>query len=244
MFSVIVLSIASAVVIASSSRLDEWRLERSYQYVASADSISFDQDADLSFPLRLRTASELRGMLNVLLIASKQTSGNRLVHAAAVLGVLGGVLRAAGSFAPTLIASDAMQTWFYIVIDVCLAAGLFSIYLPRRRRMSVTGSIGFFLALAGLITNNIGPAVTHVNLYPIAAPAIAVGVLTLTLSEWHARRMATWIPVTFELSVVLGGIGMFVPGAGTLFIVSGVLFGTAFAGMATVRDLAKPSDVR
>src|SRR5262245_15249836 len=171
-------------------------------------------------------------MLGVLITTSKQTSENRLVHAGARLGVLGGVLRAAGSFAPTLIASDTMRAWLYIVIDVCLAAGLFSIYLRRRHRMSTAGFIGLFLALAGLITNNIGPAVTHVNLYPIAAPAIAVGVSTLSLSEWHARRMATWIPVTFALSVVLGGIGMFVPWAGTLFIVSGVLFGTAFAGMA------------
>jgi len=171
-------------------------------------------------------------MLNVLLNASKQTSGNRLVHAGAIFGVIGGVLRAAGSFAPTLIGSDAVRSWLYAVIDVCLAAGLFSIYLPRRHRMSVAGSIGFFLALAGLITNNVGPSVTHVNLYPVAAPAIAIGVLTLSLSEWHARRMATWIPVTFAVSVLLGGVGMFVAGAGTFFLVSGILFGTAFAGMA------------
>jgi hypothetical protein len=175
-------------------------------------------------------------MLGVSISASKQTSENRLVHAGAILGVMGGVLRAAGSFAPTLIASDAMRSWLYIVIDVCLAAGLFSIYLPLRHRMSTAGSIGFFVALAGLITNNIGPVVTHVNLYPIAAPAIAAGVLTLSLSEWRGRRMATWIPVTFALSVVLGGIGMLVPWAGTLFIVSGVLFGTSFAGMARPGD--------
>ena len=44
--------------------------------------------------------------------------------------------------------------------------------------------------------------------------------------------MPVWIPLTFVLSLVMGTGGTLVAGAGTLFIVSGILFGSAFAAMA------------
>ena len=159
-------------------------------------------------------------------------AADKVVRAGAVLGVIGGGIRAAGSFAPTLIASEHARTWLYVAIDVCLTAGLLSIYLARRHRMSAAGLIGFLLALVGLIAGRFSPAVTNVNLYPVTAAAVAIGVLALALSEWRARRMAAWIPITFALSLVVGGIGTFVAGAGTLFVASGILFGCAFAAMA------------
>jgi len=159
-------------------------------------------------------------------------TADRVVRAGAILGVIGGGLRAAGSFAPTLIASDRARTWLYITIDVCLTAGLLSIYLPRRHRMSTAGFIGFLLALVGLIATRTAPAVTDVNLYPMTAAAIAIGVLALALSEWRAQRMAAWIPLTFALSLVVGAIGTVIAGAGMLFVASGILFGCAFATMA------------
>jgi hypothetical protein len=159
-------------------------------------------------------------------------TADRAVRAGAVLGVIGGVVRAASSFAPMLIASDDVRTWLYGAIDACLAAGLLSIYVPRRHRMRAGGSVGFFLALGGLIAVRTSPAITHVDLYPVAAAAVATGVMTLAFSEWRAMRMAAWIPVTFALSLVLGSIGTFTSWAGSLFIVSGILFGSAFAAMA------------
>jgi hypothetical protein len=148
-----------------------------------------------------------------------------------VFGVIGGGLRAAGSFAPALVTSEGARTWLYVTIDVCLTAGLLSIYLPRHR-MNAAGSIGFFLALAGLIAVRVSPAVTQIDLYSIAASAVAIGVLSLSFSEWRARRMTAWIPAIFALSLVVGGIGMFVAGATALFIASGILFGCAFAAMS------------
>jgi hypothetical protein len=157
-----------------------------------------------------------------------------VVRAGAVLGVIGGTLRAAGSFAPTLIASDDARTWLYLTIDVCLTAGLLSICLPRRHRMSAAGLIGSFLAIVGLIAARTSSALTHVDLYPITAAVVTIGVMVLAFSEWRARRMAGWIPVSFALCLVVGGIGTFVASAGTLFIMSGILFGGAFAAMAAV----------
>jgi hypothetical protein len=69
----------------------------------------------------------------------------RVLRAGAVLGVIGGAMRAAGSFAPALIASEQARTWLCATIDVCLAAGLLSIYLSRRHWLSAAGLIGFLL---------------------------------------------------------------------------------------------------
>jgi len=155
-----------------------------------------------------------------------------VVRTGAVLGVVGGALRAAGSFAPTLIASNNARVWLYAVTDVCLTAGLLSVYASRRHHLRTAGSIGLFVALVGVIANVIAPAITDVDVYPITAAAIAIGIVMLSLSEWRTGKMAGWIPAAFALSVVLGGVGMFVAGAGALFVVSGILFGGAFAAMA------------
>ena len=120
----------------------------------------------------------------------------------------------------------------YITIDICLALGLLSLYLLRRQGMHASGVLGSFLALGALLAGRIGRVMTDLDLYPVTAAAVAAGVLMLAFSEWQTRRMAAWIPLTFALSLVLGSIGMFVAGASALFILSGILFGSAFAAMA------------
>jgi hypothetical protein len=159
-------------------------------------------------------------------------SASRAIRTGAVMGTVGGALRATGSFAPRLIASDDARTWLYVGIDICLALGLVSLYLPRRQRMRAAGTLGGFLALGGLIAGRIGPVMSDLDLYPVTATAVVVGVLMLASSEWQMRRMAAWIPLTFALSLVVGSIGTFVAGASALFILSGILFGSAFAAMA------------
>ena len=159
-------------------------------------------------------------------------SASRVVRTGAVIGVIGGGLRAAGSFAPKFIVSDDMRTWLYVAIDIGLAVGLVSIYVTRRHGMRTAGTIGFFLALGGLVAGRISPAVTDLDLYPATAGAVVIGVLVLAFSEWRIRRMVAWIPLTFALSLVVGSIGTFVAGTGALFIVSGILFGSAFCAMA------------
>jgi hypothetical protein len=159
-------------------------------------------------------------------------SASRGIRTGAVIGTVGGGLRAAGSFAPRLIASDDARTWLYVGIDICLAFGLLSLYLAPRQGVRAAGTLGSFLALGGLIVGRIGPVMTDLDLYPVTAAAVAIGVLMLAFSEWQMRRMAAWIPLSFALSLVVGSIGTFVSGAGALFILSGILFGSAFAAMA------------
>jgi hypothetical protein len=163
---------------------------------------------------------------NPIMIAS------RVVRTGAVIGVIGGGLRAAGSFASRLVVSDDMRTWLYVAIDIGLAVGLLSIYVARRHGMRAAGTIGSFLALGGLIAGRISPAVTDLDLYPVTASAVVIGLLVLAFSEWRMGRMVAWIPLTFALSLVVGSIGTFVAGVGALFILSGILFGSAFCAMA------------
>jgi hypothetical protein len=154
-----------------------------------------------------------------------------LGRAGAIAGVMGGVLRAASSFAPDVIASQTARELLYLVIDVCLLAGLVGVYWPQRRRTSVTGLSGFALAVIGLVLVRTRRAITTVDLYPAAAAAVAIGVTLLSFSEWTARRMAGWIPLALACSVAIGAISVAAPAWGALFVWSGVVFGIGFAGM-------------
>jgi hypothetical protein len=155
-----------------------------------------------------------------------------VIRAGALLGISGGALRAIGSFAPALIASDPIRAGLYFVIDVCLVAGLLSIYVPLRDRIAVVGSVGFYVALFGLIATRTSAVLTRIDLYAVFAAMVASGILVLAFSAWRAARLAAWVPVTFALSLVIGSVGTFVAGAGALFVASGILFGVAFTAMA------------
>jgi len=159
-------------------------------------------------------------------------TASRVIRTGALIGAVGGVIRAAGSFLSMLIESNDAQTTLYLAIDICLAVGLLSLYAQRRHDICAVGTIGSVVALGGLIAGRISPAITHLDLYPMTAAAVVVGALMLAFGEWQMRRMAAWIPLTFALSLVVGSIGTFVAGASALFILSGMLFGSAFAAMA------------
>jgi hypothetical protein len=110
--------------------------------------------------------------------------------------------------------------------------------------MRAAATAGSFLALGGLIVGRIGPVMTDLDLCPVTAAAVAIGVLMLAFSEWQMKRMAAWIPFTFALSLIGGSIGTFVAGASALFILSGILFGSAFAAMAMTAFRLKAQSTR
>jgi hypothetical protein len=122
-------------------------------------------------------------------------SASRGIRTGAVIGTVGGALRAAGSFAPTLIASDDARTWLYVGIDICLALGLSSLYLARRQGMRVAGTLGSLLALGGLIAGRIGPVMTDLDLYPVTVQRVPVldraddVVVGAEMKERHARGL-------------------------------------------------------
>jgi hypothetical protein len=156
-----------------------------------------------------------------------------VIRVGGLLGVSGGALRAVGSFAPMLIASDPIRAGLYFLIDVCLVAGLLSFYIPLHGRISLVGSVGFYVAVSGLIATRTSAALGRVDLYALFAAMVAFGILVLAVSTWRAARLAVWVPATFALSLVIGSVGTFVAGAGALFVASGILFGIAFAAMVS-----------
>jgi hypothetical protein len=157
-----------------------------------------------------------------------------VIRAGGLLGVSGGALRAIGSFAPMLIASESTRAELYLVIDICLVSGLLSIYAALRQGITAVGSVGFLVALSGLIATRTSAALSRIDLYAAFAAMVAVGILVLAFSAWRSARVAAWVPVTFALSLVMGSVGTFVAGAGPLFVLSGILFGVAFAAMASI----------
>ncbi|HJZ75386.1 MAG TPA: hypothetical protein VKE51_26810 [Vicinamibacterales bacterium] len=139
-------------------------------------------------------------------------------------------MRAAASFAPTAVTSTVARESLYFAVDICLGACLTSFYLdPKLKR---TGRLATTIALIGLLGVRLDRALWPGVVYAGAAFATAVGTLTLSASLGQTHAIGIWAPVFLAFSIVLGAIGTLVPGASLAFVVSGVLFGTAFTGLA------------
>jgi hypothetical protein len=153
------------------------------------------------------------------------------VRARGLAAIVGGVLRAAASFAPVVIDSDIARESLYIVVDVCLTIGLVSFNARHSKSIGWPGATGLALGLVGLATVRANRVISTVDLYPAGALATACGVILLSSRAWVARRIPGWVPVAFLLSTLVGLIGSYVRGANALFVWSGVIFGVVFAGL-------------
>ena len=158
-------------------------------------------------------------------------TGSALIRAGAVAAILGGALRAAASFAPTLVESDLRRESLYVVIDACLAGGLTAFYGQRSERLGRSGTAGFMLALIGIAIVRANRLISTADLYPVGALAIACGLIVLSVSAWRERTIHGFVPAMFFFSMLLGIVGTLVHSASALFVCSGVLFGIAFAGL-------------
>ena len=154
-----------------------------------------------------------------------------IFRTAGLVAIVGGLLRTAGSFAPVVVASDLARESLYIVIDVCLTVGLVGFYAQRSKRLGWSGAAGLALALVGIVTVRANRAIATVDLYPAGALAIACGLIVVSTSAWVVRTIRGWVPVAFVLSTFVGITGSVVQDANALFVWSGVIFGTAFAGL-------------
>jgi hypothetical protein len=119
----------------------------------------------------------------------------------------------------------------YIVVDVCLTAGLIGFYVQRSKSLGWPGAAGLAIALGGIATVRANRAISTVDLYPVGALATACGVIVVSARAWGVRKISGWVPVAFVLSTLVGTIGSVVQNANPLFVWSGVIFGIAFAGL-------------
>ena len=157
-------------------------------------------------------------------------SRSALVRAGGISAIIGGVLRAAASFAPNL-GSDAEQQVLYLTVDVFLILGLLGFFELQHEDVGWIGTFGFLLALIGLVVVRSSRAISGVDLYPAGAFAVAGGLIVLTASASTAKTLKAWIPVTLLVSTLLGLVGTVLADAAWLLVVSGLTFGAAFAGL-------------
>ena len=145
--------------------------------------------------------------------------------------IVGGVLRAVASFAPSVLRSDIELQLLYFVVDVFLLLGVLGFYELRHDDIGRTGAVGFLVALVGLAVVRSSRAIPGVDLYPVGALAFAGGLLTLCVGAWRVQALAAWVPAALLASILAGLVGTSVEGAGWLFVLSGVAFGVAFVGL-------------
>lgn len=160
-----------------------------------------------------------------------------LVHAGGTAAIVGGVLRVAASFVPS-VGSDASLQLLYLVIDVFLLLGVLGFYELRHEDIGRVGAVWFLLALVGLNIVRSSRAIPGVDLYPIGAMVLVIALLALCVSAWKVKTLAVWVPMAFLASVIAGLVGTVVKGAGWLIILSGVTFGVAFVGLGREVRLA------
>ena len=153
-----------------------------------------------------------------------------LVRAGGTAAIIGGILRAAAAFAPRF-GSDIAQQLLYLVVDVFLLLGLLGLYALLHQHVGRTGALEFVLALVGLVVVRSSRVIPGLDLYPLGALIFAGGLIALAGSAWSVKMLTAWVPAALVASTLLGFVGTVAANAGALFVLSGVLFGAAFAAL-------------
>ena len=153
-----------------------------------------------------------------------------LIRAGGMAAIVGGVLRAAASFAPS-VGSDLERQLLYLVVDMFLLLGLLGFYELCHQDVGRTGALGFLLALFGLVVVRSSRVIPGLDLYPVGALAFVGGLIALCGSAWRVKTLAVWVPAAFVVSTLLGLVGTVADNSEWLFVLSGVLFGAAFSGL-------------
>jgi hypothetical protein len=143
--------------------------------------------------------------------------------------MVGGTLRTAASFAPT-VGFEIERQVLYLIVDMFLVLGLLGFYELRYQDVGRTGAFGFLLVLFGLVVVRSSRALPGFDLYPEGAIAVVGGLILLCGSAWRLKTLAFWVPAAFTASTLVGLAGN-ITGNSELFVASGVLFGVAFAGL-------------
>jgi hypothetical protein len=154
-----------------------------------------------------------------------------ITRAGGFAAVAGGLLRIAASVAPVVVGSESARESLYIVVDLCLIAGLLAFYASQNRHAGWPGALGLVAALIGFVVIRANRAISSIDLYPIGSVAVVCGLIALTITSWKARNSSAWLPLMFTASLIVGIVASAVPEASVLFVVAGVLFGIAFAYM-------------
>ncbi len=154
-------------------------------------------------------------------------SSANLIRWSGLAATIAGILRSVSSFAPNVVAGDAIAL-LYLVTDIFLLFGMMGLYGFQHQESGAWGFGGFLLTIVGLAIIRTG-AITGLSLYPIGAVIFAIGLSALAIGSWIAGKFPRWVSIAWLVSTVIGFVGYFAPGLNFLFVISGVLFGVSFA---------------
>lgn len=157
-------------------------------------------------------------------------SSENLVRLSGLAAILAGLLRGVNSLAPSSTPSVTLEL-LYLLTDIFILFGIMGIYGFQYKESGLWGFLGFLFATigTGMI---IGPdgEVSGINMYPVGASILALGLTCLAIGSWIASKFPRWVPMFWVISSILGFIGYFIPNFRLLFVASGVIFGIGFAG--------------
>jgi hypothetical protein len=151
-----------------------------------------------------------------------------LVRGGGVAAILAGVLRAAVSFAW---GSEVERQVLYLIIDLLLLLGVFAAYAQNHEGLGRWGAAGLLTTVAGILLVRSNRTIPGLDLYPAGALSVSIGWVLLSLDWRRSGNGSSLVPVLFALSLVTGLVGQTVPGAASLFVASGVIFGVAMVGV-------------
>jgi hypothetical protein len=151
-----------------------------------------------------------------------------LIRLGGLAAIIAGILRGVSSFVPGNAPTVAIAT-LYLLTDIFILFGMIGIYGFEHQQSRLWGFFGFLLAIIGIATIRTG-AISGVNLYPVGASLFAVALSLFATGSWIASKLPRWVSIFWMLSTIVGFIGYFTSGLDLLFVVSGILFGIAFAG--------------
>ena len=161
------------------------------------------------------------------MLETDQMWRTNLIRLCGLAAIVGGVLRGIASLIPST-TPRIMALYFFT--DVFLLFGSTGMYGFQREEIGLTGTLGFFLQVVGaliLITRDV--AVFGSGAYLVGALMFAAGLDLLAAGSWKAKSFPHWILILWVLSTIVGPIGYFSGGLSVLFMISGMLFGIAFA---------------
>jgi hypothetical protein len=150
---------------------------------------------------------------------------NTLIRIGGISAILAGVLRAVASFASG--PGEIERQSLYFIIDLLLLLGVFAAYAQNHEALGRWGRGGFLATVAGILLVRSSRMVPGIDLYPAGALTVAGGWLLLSVTWWKAAKGSALVPLLLLISVVTGAAGQYVPGAATLSVASGMIFGAA-----------------
>jgi len=154
-------------------------------------------------------------------------SKSTFIRLCALSAILAGALRAIASFIPD---TTSKVYVLYFAIDLTLLLGITGFYRWSLTAGKFVGALGFsfmFGALLVLIARDVG--VLPAGVYAVGAAVFSLGLDLFAIQALRTRKISRWIPLCWILSTIIGPVGFFVPKLHFLFVLSGVVFGIAFA---------------